>query len=158
MINSYKRGLFGLKISENFTIESLGDSMELFWTPIEDSISIWKNGFIFYPVYSITGKILQCSEFIIGDEVIITYISQQPINYKSDNFIVNEVLSGLINGMNNSFTTEFDFVPESLEVLINGVTQEKIVDYINVGARTILFTQSIELGDKLLVNYLKKEN
>lgn len=72
-----------------------------------------------------------------------------------DNLVNEEVPTGTINGSNATFTTEFDFEPESVEVYINGIKQRKVTDYNTSGNRTIQLNTSPLTGDILLINYLK---
>lgn len=70
-------------------------------------------------------------------------------------FVVGEVPTGLVNGSNATFTTAFAFIPESVEVKINGLTQKKVTHYNTSGTTTILFTDSPTTGEIILVNYIK---
>jgi len=75
------------------------------------------------------------------------------VTYKEQ--IEGEVPAGAVNGSNATFTTAFDFIPESVEVFVNGIRQKPITDYTTSGTTTILFTDSPLTGDIILVNYLK---
>lgn len=70
-------------------------------------------------------------------------------------FVVGEVPAGLVNGSNATFTTAFGFVPESVEVYVNGLRQKKPTDFNTAGTTTILFSDSPLVGDLLLANYLR---
>lgn len=69
--------------------------------------------------------------------------------------VTNETPAGLIDGSNATFTTEFDFVPESVSVWINGLYQKRIADFNTSGLRTITLTASPGTGEHILVNYLR---
>jgi hypothetical protein len=72
-----------------------------------------------------------------------------------DRLVTNEVPSGVIDGVNPVFTTAFDFIPETVEVFINGMKNKIIRDYQLTGTRTIMVNVSLEAGDTILVNYIK---
>lgn len=69
--------------------------------------------------------------------------------------VIDEVPSGLINGSNATFTTAQNFLPESVEVTLNGIAQRKGsgFDYVTTGNETIIFATSPEVGDTILVDY-----
>lgn len=69
--------------------------------------------------------------------------------------VVGETPSGAINGSNATFITAFRFVPESVEVVVNGLTQKKPDDFNTSGSQTILMSSSPEANTNLLVNYLR---
>jgi hypothetical protein len=71
------------------------------------------------------------------------------------NFVENETPSGTLDGSNATFTTEFNFVPASVEAFINGLKQKPIVHYITMGTQTIIFTDSPQTVDQILINYQK---
>jgi hypothetical protein len=69
--------------------------------------------------------------------------------------IKNEVPSGLINGINATFTSANNFVSGSLEVFLNGSLQKIIDDYQVIGNNTISFNFSPLSNENLLINYIK---
>ena len=70
--------------------------------------------------------------------------------------VENEVPSGAINGTNATFTTQYDFIPESLEVFLNGIKQKIVDDYNTTGTQTIILNFSPVIGEKILVTYIKQ--
>lgn len=68
-------------------------------------------------------------------------------------FVIGETPSGTINGSNATFTTASGFVPESVQVFVNGVSQTNTVDYTTSGVNTIIFNFSPVNGDYIRVNY-----
>lgn len=68
---------------------------------------------------------------------------------------VNEVLVGVVDGVNSSFTTSFNFDPDTTIVFINGVKQRKPIHYNTVGSNTVIFSDSPLAGDLLEINYVK---
>lgn len=69
------------------------------------------------------------------------------------NFVFDEILTGTINNSNATFSTVHDFIPETVSVSINGLTQRRGVDFNTSGNRTILFSESALVGDSLQVDY-----
>ncbi len=67
--------------------------------------------------------------------------------------VVGEVPIGAIDGSNASFTTAYDFVPESVEVFWSGIRLNLVSEYVTVGTQTINLTQSPQIGEVITVNY-----
>lgn len=70
-------------------------------------------------------------------------------------FVFGETPSGTVNGSNATFTTAFSFVPETVEVFVNGLKQKRVTHFNTSGSNTILFSDSPQSGDLILVNYLR---
>lgn len=66
---------------------------------------------------------------------------------------IDETPAGAVDGVNATFTTAFDFVPESVQVFLNGIAQAKPLDYNTSGNDTILFAVSPLTGETVRVNY-----
>lgn len=101
------------------------------------------------------------------DERIVTAIEKKvqvvaPINAvinlggRGGEWVIGETPTGAVNGSNATFTSEFDFVPESVEVFDTGVRVALLDDYTTTGNRTIQMTQSPTVGGKIRINYLKQ--
>lgn len=73
---------------------------------------------------------------------------------KSD-FVYNETPSGMVNGINATFTSENNFVPGKVEVYVNGVLQKIIEDYQTIGNNTITLTNAPFYGENISLNYIK---
>lgn len=71
------------------------------------------------------------------------------------NLILEEIPTGDINGVNATFTTEFEFIPEQINVFLNGVMQRIVEDYITVGTQTIQLNTSPLAGEVVSVNYIR---
>lgn len=69
--------------------------------------------------------------------------------------VIGEVPAGAINGSNATFTTQFSFVPESVEVFINGLRQHRPAHFTTTGTATILLSDSPQVGELIQVNYLR---
>lgn len=67
--------------------------------------------------------------------------------------VYGEVPTGAINGSNATFTTEFDFVPETVQVILNGMIQKLVQDYNTSGTQTITLNVSPSSGETLTINY-----
>lgn len=70
-------------------------------------------------------------------------------------FVIGETPSGAINGSNATYTSANDFIPETLEVFLNGIRQTVLGDYNTSGNTTILFVTSPGTGEVLRINYIK---
>lgn len=94
-----------------------------------------------------------------GDVDITTipqYITVQvgaTVTTSGGSFVIGETPSGAVNGSNATFTTAQNFVPESVQVFINGVSQTNTVDYTTSGTTTITLSVSPVSGDYIRVNY-----
>lgn len=73
----------------------------------------------------------------------------------SEEWAYDEHVNGALNGSNNVFTTDFDFVPETLTVFVNGVKIFKIDDYNTSGTNTINLNFSPGSTESIYVNYKK---
>ena len=69
--------------------------------------------------------------------------------------IYQEVPTGLLNGINATFTTLFNFVSGTVEVFLNGQLQKIVNDYQLVGNNTINLSISPMTGENILINYIK---
>ena len=69
--------------------------------------------------------------------------------------VLNELLQGAKNGMNATFFSLFGFIPESVVVLVNGLTQSQPDDYITTGTNTVLLSVSPDILDNVRINYIK---
>lgn len=74
-----------------------------------------------------------------------------PVSYEE----ITEELIGVINGVNATFTTTFNFNPDTTIVFINGVKQKKPAHYNTIGFNTVIFSDSPLVGDILEINYVK---
>jgi hypothetical protein len=71
------------------------------------------------------------------------------------NQVIQETPNGAINGTNATFTVDFAFDPDTVEVYVNGIHATSGVDYTTSGTLTINFSYSLAVGDVLRVNYKK---
>lgn len=69
--------------------------------------------------------------------------------------IINEIPIGILNGVNATFTSLYPFIPETVEVFINGLKQKITNDYITSGNSTIITNVSLSSTELILINYKK---
>ena len=96
----------------------------------------------------------------MSDNVRITTTTDQVVlkvgafvSTSSGSFVFGETPSGAVNGSNATFTTAQNFVAESVQVFINGISQTNGVDYTTSGSTTITLNVSPVSGDYIRVNY-----
>lgn len=89
-------------------------------------------------------------------EYLEQYVDIAINNVQGANRVIGETPVGVINGSNAMFATVFPFEPDSLEIMVNGITLTKTEEYYTVGNSTIYLANSPIVGDKLLVNYTKQ--
>lgn len=97
---------------------------------------------------------------VTGGGVDITTVPQEitvkvgaTITTSAGSFVIGETPSGAVNGSNATYTTLQNFVPESVQVFINGVSQTSGVDYVTTGSTVITLNFSPVVGDYIRVNY-----
>jgi hypothetical protein len=69
--------------------------------------------------------------------------------------VFSETPSGSVNGSNATFTTLNDFVPGSVSVRVNGLSQRPGTDFTTSGVRTIALTSSPTPGESIQVDYTR---
>lgn len=93
---------------------------------------------------------------VFTNEVLITEVSCLPLQtIDSSNFIKNEIPIGIIDGINAMFQTNYNFIPGSVELYLNGVRQKIVDDFQTIGSDTIQFLTSPTIGENILVDYIK---
>jgi hypothetical protein len=73
----------------------------------------------------------------------------------SQTHIKNEIPNGVINNSNTIFISQNNFIPESVEVFLNGLIQQKIIEFQTIGNNNITLTTSPTIGEIVLINYIK---
>lgn len=71
----------------------------------------------------------------------------------TDVYVIAEIPNGAINGSNATFTTLQNFVPLTVELILNSTIQTYGIDYITTGTNTITMNVSPVVGDIIRVNY-----
>ena len=74
---------------------------------------------------------------------------------ETNRWVIGETPSGTVNGSNANFSTSFDFIPETVQLLHNGLELTKLVDFTTSGTRNIIMNYSPDILSYLRVNYLK---
>jgi hypothetical protein len=69
--------------------------------------------------------------------------------------VVGETPVGVINGSNATFHTQFAFVPESVEVFVNGLALRRPEHFNTSGPSTITLSDAPSSGEIIHVNYLR---
>ncbi len=69
--------------------------------------------------------------------------------------VINETPSGAVDGSNATFSVSLDFVPESVEVILNGLSLRPIDDFVTSGVRSVHLVSSPVTGDTITINYQK---
>ena len=87
-----------------------------------------------------------------------SYVDDQISGALGANKIVGEKPNGVINNSNSTFTTDLPFDPNTIEVMVNGITLCKGDEYYTVGNYTIYLSVSPIVGDIILVNYTDVTN
>lgn len=75
------------------------------------------------------------------------------VNTSAGTFVIGENPNGVINGSNATFTTDNPFVPESVQVFVNGISQTNGEDYYTTGTNTINLNLSPIVNDFIRINY-----
>lgn len=70
--------------------------------------------------------------------------------------IVGETPAGNVDGVNATFTTALPFVPESVEIFVNGLKQKLIDEFNTVGSQTVSLAVSPGIGETILINYVRE--
>jgi hypothetical protein len=88
----------------------------------------------------------------------IPYYTQAQIDVLvvAQNRIFNEVPYGNMDGINATFTSEFNFIPETLAVFLNGILQKIISDYNTSGNTVINLVNAPASIENLVINYTKQ--
>jgi hypothetical protein len=68
---------------------------------------------------------------------------------------VGETLSGAIDGVNTDYLCSFDFIPDAVNVYVNGLLKIRDWDdgFLVVGTRTVRMKEPLLTGDSLEVEY-----
>lgn len=76
-------------------------------------------------------------------------------NADLSSLVFNETPTGLVNGVNASYQSLYGFKPESLVVKSNGLTLKPIDEYTTTGNNEIQLTFSPQIGEVILIDYIK---
>lgn len=73
----------------------------------------------------------------------------------ADQLVLGEIPSGLIDGVNATFTTAYSVFGTAIDVFLNGVLQKRGDDYTFTSPNTITFVSAPPSGSNLLCDYIK---
>lgn len=89
----------------------------------------------------------------VTGESIIVQTNELLTSSGTDVYVIGEIPNGAINGSNATFTTLQNFVPLSVELVLNSTIQTYGIDYYTTGVNTIIMNVSPVVGDIIRVNY-----
>ena len=95
-----------------------------------------------------------CENITMPDIEVVSQKGENDSELTAADTVHGETPAGVIDGSNATFTTAFDFVPESVDVS-DGVRLKVIEDYQTTGNRTIILNQSPLAGENILIDYIK---
>lgn len=90
-----------------------------------------------------------------NDVINVPTIILNPPTSNTNGQVFGIVPSGLINGSNATFTTPDSFIPETVQLFRNGLSQYNPTHFYTTGTHTIILNFSPIVGDILTVNYYK---
>lgn len=70
-------------------------------------------------------------------------------------WMVNEIPTGAINGVNATFQTMYSFAPDSVLVYLNGQRLKRVADFNTFGSNEIILMVSPGVGEVVMVDYIK---
>lgn len=96
----------------------------------------------------------------IGFNLYIIYLGRElavPTGGGGGDFITNEVPIGLINGINKTYSTSFNYLSGTLKVFQNGLRMAPGAtnDFIEISANVFEFNIAPSIGDIIIVDYEK---
>lgn len=91
------------------------------------------------------------SIFVTADSVNVQVNSL--LTAAGESSVIGETPNGAINGQNATFTSLQNFVPLTVDVILNSTIQTYGVDYITTGTNTIILNVAPVIGDILRLNY-----
>jgi hypothetical protein len=72
--------------------------------------------------------------------------------------VLEEQLSGVVNGVNTIFTANFNFDPDSVKLYLNGLRQKRgmLNDFVISGTNQITMNEAPIFGDSLIMDYIRE--
>jgi hypothetical protein len=105
------------------------------------------------PIYVI--QTTQPIQVIQDRQVVIVNPVTAATQSNLSDLVFREIPSGTINGVNDTFTTAYNFIPESVQPFVNGVLQTIVNDFQTIGTDTIQFAVSPSSGESIVITYRK---
>jgi hypothetical protein len=154
MNNRLETAVIALPMTETHEITDASAPIILSFAPIVSSLAFEKNGLPFQAFFSIVDNLITITNVSNGDMLRVNYKPFSAVEWNiPKQSIINEIPQGIINGLNATFQTSFDFIPESVQLFLNGLTQKLIDDYQTIGTRTIVLNNPISANEHILINY-----
>lgn len=81
----------------------------------------------------------------------------QTISSELNIYVDNEIPSGVIDGVNDTFTTAYNYKTNTTKVFLNGVRQSEgaLMDYYENGSNQIVFNSPPQTNDTIIIDYIK---
>lgn len=69
-----------------------------------------------------------------------------------------ETPAGAVDGINATYTSSFDFIPETVKVYVNGLLMKRLQDFNTYGTNQINMSVSLGVGETIQIDYYKQLN
>lgn len=98
----------------------------------------------------------------LQDDIQSIFVNAESITVQTNSLLttgtdgtwkIGEIPTGAINGQNATFTSLQNFVPLTVDVILNSTVQTYGIDYITTGTNTIILNVAPVVGDILRLNY-----
>lgn len=107
--------------------------------------------------YTLSGgnTITMATPLLTGETIVVQASEFDAGFIDPARYVVGEIPSGAINGSNATFTTANTFVPETVQVFLNGIRLVLLADYNLSGGNTITLLASPLTGELVETDYIK---
>lgn len=78
------------------------------------------------------------------------------LNVSTDMLVIGEPINGTIDGSNNTFLTDNNYVSGTVSVYLNTARQTKGKDYNETASNQITFIFTPQPGDTIITDYIKQ--
>lgn len=92
---------------------------------------------------------------VLGAKVLVTYVRETAGPAFTNQFRFNETPGGVVDGVNQTFTTSLQYTAGTLMVYLDGLRMERGVDWFEVNSTTFQFTFVPVIGSRPYVDYVK---
>jgi hypothetical protein len=145
---------FGLNVWSETPIGSINGTNTTFLlsqNAIDDTTMITLNGMYLYESDDYTQGAVSTIELVIAPEIDdLLYVSY--LRSSDHSRVLQETPTGLINGVNTTFTVTNAFVAGSITVELNGILLDNVDDFYE-GGTVITLTVAPEIGDDITAGY-----
>lgn len=94
-------------------------------------------------------------ESIVESSIVIEQQGSTVIQSGAGDLVYGEVLTGVLDGFNATFTTTHSFIPGKLRPQISGVDLTIVDDFQTIGSTTVQFVTAPHVGEKVTADYTK---